>query len=50
MQDFFNPEKTQFLPLIYALPFYRMAEPLQGQALLTMAEVEAIICYLNEHR
>ena len=50
VQDFFNPEKTQFLPLIYALPFYRMSEPLQGQALLTMAEVEAIIRYLNEHR
>ena len=50
VQDFFNPEKTQFLPLIYALPFYRMSEPLQGQALLTMKDAEAVIAYLNTHR
>ena len=50
IQDFFDPEKTQFLPLIYALPFYRMSEPLQGQSLLTMEEVTKIINYCNHNR
>ena len=49
IQDFFNPEKTQFLPLIYGLPFYRMSEPLQGQSLISMDDVNRMIKYCNEH-
>ncbi|MBQ7993734.1 MAG: glycoside hydrolase family 3 C-terminal domain-containing protein [Solobacterium sp.] len=49
VQDFFNPSKTQFLPLIYALPFYRMSEPLQGQALISAEDVQNIIRHLNEN-
>lgn len=38
-QDFFVMEKTDFLALILPLPFYRMAEPLQGEALMTKEQV-----------
>ena len=42
-------EKTDFLALILPLPFYRMAEPLQGEALLTADQVKEIINYCNDY-
>ncbi len=48
-QDFFVMEKTDFLALILPLPFYRMAEPLQGEALLTADQVKEIINYCNDY-
>ncbi len=48
-QDFFVMEKTDFLALILPLPFYRMAEPLQGEALLTESQVKEIIDYCNDY-
>ena len=46
-QDFFVMEKTDFLALILPLPFYRMAEPLQGEALLSKEQVQEIIAHCN---
>lgn len=48
-QNFFVMEKTDFLALILPLPFYRMAEPLQGEALLTKEQVRDIIDYCNAY-
>ena len=48
-QDFFVMEKTDFLALILPLPFYRMAEPLQGEAVLTADQVKEIINYCNDY-
>lgn len=48
-QDFFVMEKTDFLALILPLPFYRMAEPLQGEALMTKEQVQEIIAYCNAY-
>lgn len=49
LQDFFNLEKTDFLVLMLPLPIYRLAEPLQGEAMFTEAQIAEMIACCNEY-
>lgn len=48
-QEFFTLGKTDFLVLMLPLPFYRMAEALQGEALFTKAQIGEIIECCNRY-
>ncbi len=49
MLDFFNLDKSSFLILMFPLPIYRMAEPLQGEPMFTDAQVLEVINHCNEY-
>lgn len=49
VQNFFDLNKTSYLVLMFPLPFYRMAEPLQGEAMFTEAQIQEIIACCNEY-
>lgn len=48
-QDFFTLGKTDFLVLMLPLPFYRMAEALQGDALFNREQIKEIIDACNNY-
>lgn len=50
MQNFFDLGKTDFLVLMLPLPFFRLSQPVQGPPMFTLAEIQEIIDYCNEHR
>lgn len=47
LQDFFMPGKSEFLVLMMPLPFYRLAEPLQGEPFFTKEQIKDIVSYCN---
>ena len=49
MQQFFDLSKTDFLVLMLPLPFYRLAEPIQGDPMFAAAEIQDIIDYCNKY-
>ncbi|MCR5605488.1 MAG: glycoside hydrolase family 3 C-terminal domain-containing protein [Treponema sp.] len=49
LQNFFNLEKTDFLVLMLPLPFHRLAEKSQGEAMFTEKEIEEIIEACNNN-
>lgn len=49
MQQFFDLSKTDFLVLMLPLPFYRLAEPIQGDPMFAAAEIQDMINYCNEY-
>lgn len=49
LQDFFDISKTDYLMLMLPLPFYRLAEPLQGEPMFTKAQILEIIKQCNEY-
>jgi beta-glucosidase len=50
LQDFFNPEKTEFLILLYAVPFYKLAQPLMGKSMFTDEQINKIIDEMNQRQ
>ncbi len=49
LQNFFDLSKTDFLVLMLPLPFYRLAEPLQGEPMFTKKQILEIIKWCNQY-
>lgn len=48
-QEFFSPDKTAFVVLMLPLPFYRLSEPLQGDAFFSMEQIREIVACCNQY-
>lgn len=48
-QEFFSPDKTAFVVLMLPLPFYRLSEPLRGDAFFSMEQIREIVACCNQY-